>query len=244
MIDFSFDSYRALLTHIRATGHDICPLGEVPSSGRYVILRHDIDYSVARALAMAEVEHGLGVRATVFLMLASPYYNLLDEDNLHDARRIVALGHEIGFHYDTDLIDTQDPALAAREIARQAKFLAATLGTTITTVAQHNPSVTSTRVRVPDYVDAYDDKYFKQIAYLSDSRRMFGTPDIYRFFEEHERCQLLIHPLWWHRDSKTRSEAFADVRAEALRRIDKRLDDITSSMEAHERRLRDTRPPA
>ena len=243
MIDFSFDSYRALLAHIRASGHAICPLGSVPASGRYVILRHDIDYSVARALEMAELEHELGVRATVFLMLASPYYNLLDEENLRAARRIVELGHEIGFHYDTDLIVAADQGAAAREVIRQAEFVAATLGTTITTVAQHNPSVTATRIRVPGYIDAYDPKYFTEIAYLSDSRRLFGTPDVYRFFADHERCQLLIHPLWWHRVSQTRTEAFAGVRAEALGRIDARITAITASMEAYEQQLREAPPP-
>jgi hypothetical protein len=237
-IDFSYDSYRALLGHIRSCGHTICPLRAVPASGHYVILRHDIDYSVAKALEMAEIEHDLGVQATVFLMLGSPYYNLLDSDNLAAARRIARLGHEIGFHYDTDLIDEQDDTRLGLVLGEHAVFLSRAIGTPVTSVAQHNPSVTRTRVRVPGFTDAYDDRYFKQIAYLSDSRRLFGSPDPYRFFEEHDRCQLLIHPLWWHRESRTRRETFAAVRAESLRRIDTRLAEIAHSMEGYEERMR------
>jgi hypothetical protein len=94
------------------------------------------------------------------------------------------------------------------------------------------------RVHIPGFVDAYDDRYFKQIAYLSDSRRLFGAPDVYRFFEEHERAQLLIHPLWWHDESRSRREAFAAVRASVLAGVDARLTQMTLSMEADERRLR------
>jgi hypothetical protein len=238
VIDFTYSSYRALLGHIRGCGHTICPLRDVPDSGRYVILRHDIDYSVTKAQEMAEVEHDLGVRATVFLMLASPYYNLLDVENLRAARRIAALGHEIGFHYDTDVVEGLDQEARGLEIVRQAEFLAETLGVSISSVAQHNPSVTTMRVHIPGFVDAYDDRYFKQIAYLSDSRRLFGAPDVYRFFEEHERAQLLIHPLWWHDESRSRREAFAAVRASVLAGVDARLTQMTLSMEADERRLR------
>lgn len=237
MIDFSYGSYRALLGHIRACGQTICSLRAIPASGRYVILRHDIDYSVVKALEMAQVEHDLGVQATVFLMLASPYYNLLDADNLRAARKIAELGHEIGFHYDTDLFDGLDPERQGLEIVRQSEFLAATIGVPITSVAQHNPSVTTTRVRVPGRADAYDDQYFKHIGYLSDSRRLFGAPDVYRFFEEHGRCQLLIHPLWWHDESKSRREAFAEVRMAALARLEARLERMTRSMEEDERRM-------
>ena len=238
MIDFTYDSYRALLGHIRSCGHTICPLRAVPASGRYVILRHDIDYSVIKALEMAEVEHALGVQATVFLMLASPDDNLLDGDNVNAARRIVALGHEIGLHYDTDLVGESDETRLARALADQAAFLSVTLGTPVTAMAQHNPSVTSTRVHVPGFIDAYDDRYFKQIAYLSDSRRLFGVTDPWRFFEEHERCQLLIDPLWWHVDSHTRRQAFAQVRAEIVDRVDARFAEITHSMEGYEAAVR------
>jgi hypothetical protein len=237
VIDFSYRSYQELLTHIVACGHRVCTFRDVPAAGRYVILRHDIDYSVHKALEMAEVEHALGLRSAVFLMLASPYYNLLDGDNLRAARAIAALGHEIGFHYDTDVLHDMEPEAMGRAIVRQAEFLADTLGVPITSVAQHNPSVTATRVQVPGYVDAYEDRFFKQIAYLSDSRRLFGTADVHRFFEEHDRCQLLIHPLWWHGDSKDRRQAFGDVRAAALARIDDRLERMACSMEADERRM-------
>lgn len=234
MIDFTHAGYRTLLNHIRSRGHVICAFRDTPASGKYVILRHDIDYSVVKALELAEIEHELGVRATVFLMLSSTYYNLLHIEQLRAARRIVALGHEIGFHYDTDLFGDA-PAATGQRIAAQARFLSDLLETPVAMVAQHNPSVVATRVSVPGYVDAYADRFCKDIAYLSDSRRLWGTRDPVRFFEEHERTQLLIHPLWWSADSKSRWEAFSAIRDAAVARIDEEIAAMNASMERDER---------
>lgn len=234
MIEFTHATYRALLRHIQACGHRICPFREVPARGKYVILRHDIDYSVVKAVELAEIESDLGVHSTFFLMLSSTYYNLLNVEQLEAARRLVALGHEIGFHYDTGILEGIPAAEHAERVITQARFLSDVLSTPVTAVAQHNPSVTSVRVTIPGYTDAYADGHFKQIGYLSDSRRLFGTPDPFRFFEEHDRAQLLIHPLWWSVDNKSRWEAFSAIRAVAVARIDEELAAMNRSMERDE----------
>jgi hypothetical protein len=238
MIDFTHAGYRSLLQHIQAFGHTICAFRGVPATGKYVILRHDIDYSVINAVALAEIEHELGARATVFLMLSSTYYNLLHVEQLHAAQRIVALGHEIGFHYDTDVFAGLPPEETGQRIAAQARFLSELLETPVTMVAQHNPSVTTARVVVPGYTDAYADRFCKDIAYLSDSRRLWGTADVLGFFEQHERAQLLIHPLWWNADSKSRWEAFTAIRNAAIARIDDAISAMNRSMERDERERR------
>jgi hypothetical protein len=234
MIEFTHTTYRALLRHILGCGHAICPLSAVPDTGKYVILRHDIDYSVVKALELAEIEHELGVRTSVFLMLSSAYYNLLSLEQLRAARRIVALGHDIGFHYDTDVFAGVAPEQQGERIAGQARFLSELLETPVTTVAQHNPSVTPVRVAVPGYLDAYAIRFTKEIAYLSDSRRLFGTADPFRFFEQHDRVQFLIHPLWWSEDNKSRRDAFAAIRHAAVATIDEQLQAMNRSMERDE----------
>jgi hypothetical protein len=238
-MDYTYASYTRLLEHIRQCGHTICPFRDAPAAGRFTILRHDVDYSVIKAREMAEVEHRLGVGSTLFLLLSSPYYNLLSEANLRAARDIIAMGHEIGFHYDTDLVADLDTDRQAAEIARQARVLGSMLGVEITAIAQHNPSVTPVRVKVDGFVDAYSDRYFKQIAYLSDSRRLFGTPDLEQFFRVNDRAQLLIHPLWWHDREQSRWESFQAIGAAVHADLHERLARMNASMEADERRMRE-----
>jgi hypothetical protein len=224
-MDYTYATYVRLLEHIRQCGHAICPFRDVPAEGRYVILRHDIDYSVAKALEMAEVERRIGVRSTIFLLLSSPYYNLFAEANLRAARTIVAMGHEIGFHYDTDVVAGLDPSQQASEIARQAGVLGSMLGVEIGAIAQHNPSMTPVRVKVDGFVDAYSARYFKDIAYLSDSRRLFGTPDVEEFFRVHDR-------------EKSRRESFQAIGDAVRADVDERLAHVNAWMEADERRVR------
>lgn len=61
---------------------------------RYVILRHDVDKRPWYSVRMAEIEAGMGVKA-------SYYFRIGKESNNPDCiRRIAALGHEIGYHYE------------------------------------------------------------------------------------------------------------------------------------------------
>jgi hypothetical protein len=236
-MDYTYGSYRTLLEHIRACGRVICPLRDVPDSEPFVILRHDVDYSVVKAREMAAFEHDLGVRSTYFVLLTSPYYNLLTDDNLKAARDIASMGHEVGFHYDTDGFAGLDPDTQCEKVVELARFLAGVVGTPVTSIAQHNPSVTPVRIRVPGYVDAYADRYFREIAYLSDSRRLFGTPDLEAFFRRHAKSQLLIHPLWWHDQEKNRWASFAAIRDSLLADVTARLARMNASMEADEIRM-------
>jgi|MTBAKSStandDraft_1061840.scaffolds.fasta_scaffold06242_6 hypothetical protein len=74
--------------------HNRCMLPE-----SYFIVRHDVDGNVKNALAMAEIDAHYGIRAT-FYFRAKP---LLFNPEI--IKRIGALGHEIGYHYEV-LSDT------------------------------------------------------------------------------------------------------------------------------------------
>lgn len=238
MVDFSYRSYVDLLRYIRGLGREICPLRDAPADGAVVILRHDIDYSMSKAREMAAIEQAEGVRSTFMVLLTSPYYNLLQAENRRALHDIASMGHEVGLHYDTDACVASDAEGRVAEVVRQARFLESCVGIPVSSIAQHNPSVVADRIFVPGYRDSYGDQYFRNLAYLSDSRRLWGAPDVYEFFREHARSQLLVHPLWWFDESVNRVDAFGAVRAAIVRDIEARLADISARMEADERRLR------
>ena len=79
----------------------------------HVALRHDVDWSIENAYAMALLEHELGARSTYFLInpdgLINPanYFGHVDngklviDPHLFDwAARLTDLGHEVAFHND------------------------------------------------------------------------------------------------------------------------------------------------
>jgi hypothetical protein len=59
-----------------------------------IILRHDVDRRMDRAVRMAELENELGIRSTYYLRSIPKVFR-------PDAiRRLHELGHEVGYHYE------------------------------------------------------------------------------------------------------------------------------------------------
>ena len=52
----------------------------MPENGSYCLWRHDVDFSIERALIMAEYESGYGIKANYFIQLSSNFYNVFDTD--------------------------------------------------------------------------------------------------------------------------------------------------------------------
>lgn len=96
MRDFTLYKYRELLEailsadYIPVTVHDHL----VSPVERCVILRHDVDREVGRNLAMARLEHSMGIRSTY-------YFRHVKDVFIPDAiREVASMGHEVGFHYE------------------------------------------------------------------------------------------------------------------------------------------------
>jgi hypothetical protein len=232
-LDFTHASYLALIAHIRELGHAVGSFEQIlaapPES--YVLLRHDIDFSLERGVEMAELDRQAGVTSTFFILLTSPYFNVLSEQGSASVRAIRAMGHEIGLHIDLTGFELLSPAQQQDKIARLAAVLCNISTCDVRSIAQHRPASTLVRVHSPGFVDAYEDRHYTEIGYISDSRRVFVRPNVYDFFREHRRSQLLIHPLWWTASEQTRSSIFEELGATmsaelqaALRAEDDRID--------------------
>jgi len=97
MKDFTRDTYRQLLLALQKadykffTFEDWC---EGKATGRYVILRHDVDLRASHSLATARIESELGIRTTY-------YFRVVPQSNqLEIIKAIAELGHEVGYHYE------------------------------------------------------------------------------------------------------------------------------------------------
>jgi hypothetical protein len=224
-IDFSHRSYTCLLEHITGLGRPIVSFREVPKSGPYAILRHDIDFSIAKAVEIASLDSQAGARSTFFVLMTTPYYNPLDEENIARLQSIAGLGHEIGLHVDCSGFDALTFAEQYNRLQNQISCLEAHLGIRVTSIAQHKPTAARMRPEFPGYRDAYSRPFFSDIAYISDSRMMFRVRDVYEFLDQHERCQLVLHPIWWHRSPRTRSEVFEGIRTELAHQFSRMIDD-------------------
>ncbi len=202
MTDFTHQSYLDLLKSIKDSGREIKSFENADAyNGPLVILRHDVDFSLRKALEMAKLDHEAGATSTFFILLTAPYYNPLTEEGVHLVKEIVALGHECGLHYDCTGFELLTEEQRQNRILTFANTLGDAVGVPVKTIAQHKPAKSPIRQEFPAFRDAYSAQYFKDIPYISDSRKtFFYHTDVLGFIKQYKKCQLLTHPIWWNRE--------------------------------------------
>jgi hypothetical protein len=212
MLDrFTYGAYRELVGWLGRENANVCfedfPLGD--EVDRIFILRHDVDFSPEAALRMAEFEARIGARASYFVLLTSPHYNLLAKEHSSFPRRLVALGHEVGLHYDVEAFEAIAGSDAFGVLELQIGILSALTGKKVRSIAMHNPSSSGEDPfrGVDGFVNAYADPYVKETAYFSDSCGAWRD-DFVRTVKGGEipaRIQLLTHPLLWAEEAADRN---------------------------------------
>jgi len=96
MRDFSTDKYKALLQALCSAGYTFAPLCEfAKAQSRTICLRHDVDARPGNSLEIARVESAQNIRSTYYFRAVPQSW---DERVI---RQIAALGHEIGYHYES-----------------------------------------------------------------------------------------------------------------------------------------------
>ena len=97
-MDFTLTKYKELLLSLQKAGYSFAPYCEFAAdtaSGRSVCLRHDVDSKPQNSLKTAGIEAEMGIRATYYFRAVPESWN----DDI--IREISAMGHEIGYHYES-----------------------------------------------------------------------------------------------------------------------------------------------
>ncbi|MCK9230906.1 MAG: hypothetical protein M0Q23_09510 [Syntrophales bacterium] len=142
-----------------------------------IILRHDVDRLPDNALRMAEMEHFLGIQATY-------YFRVVPESWSEDVmRRIAAMGHELGYHYEDLAIAKGDYEMAIGHFERQLERFRAIYP--VKTVCMHGSPLSRydnrdlwKRYDYRDYGiigEPYFDVNYKKIFYLTDTGRRWNN---------------------------------------------------------------------
>ena len=168
--NFSQQAYRALITFALAEGYRCVPFRDAQETApKVMILRHDVDFSIAATLSMAECEADLGVRSTDCVMVANDYYNPFAKSNRNRLKKIVSLRHEVGLHSDSSLYSA-DQAKMAAQFRLEVDALSDVLEASIFSASQHIPT-DSPLFDVEAHIthEAYSEKWRARFSYVSDS---------------------------------------------------------------------------
>jgi len=210
MVEFSVEGYGQLLSTLKDQGYSFCGYEEIDSrlaEGRpFVVLRHDIDISLRPALEIARVEHEHGVQATYFVLLRSPFYNVLSRFSAEIMSQIHDYGHQIATHADPAAYDN-DCARALTEIEIFSKFYPYTN----TEIASFHSSYDLHHMPIDSFQqinNVYGHCVRGDVAYISDStgRWRYGHPLESEAFNTRKPIQLLTHPIWWVQEGETPAE--------------------------------------
>ena len=199
--DFTTQRYRALLRCARH-GYVFADYRDIPYGSRFVLWRHDCDFSLNRALALARIEHEEGVCSTFFVNPHCEFYNVFEASQVRLLEEIQVLGHDIGLHFDGDFHETRSETDLVRQLGQDARVLEGLLGCELFAFSFHNPRPFHLACDAEEYAglrNCYSKRFREDVAYCSDSNGHWRFRPLDKVLREatDPRLQILTHPCWW-----------------------------------------------
>ena len=184
------------------------------STPNSLFLRHDIDFGIDYAHQLALVEQRLKVKSTFFFMLTSNTYNLLSGTNQKLVKNIASMGHKVSMHYDPNFCGTLNHFMQEKNIFENI------IGKKIDIVSIHRPGPFLEGNNVPLYniPHTYQDIYFKEMKYISDSGGSDIFPALSKYLQapRQKGLHLLLHPIWWFGNGNNATETLNNWREQNI----------------------------
>ena len=212
---FSYADYKEIIRIIKESGR-ACNFRQAQEKDKFIIMRHDVEFSVDRAFALSKLE--------------------LSKKNMDIIKYMHERGHVIGLHFA--LNGLTDMELVRRKILQEIHVLSEMLGFEITEFSIHRPSADVLRenIKFPGIINAYQDEFFTfsenvtadtplHVKYISDAKHRwnYGVPDEETLLG-YDRVQILTHPYSWTKKGHDNLENFRTLlqerNAELMETID------------------------
>jgi len=205
---FSYSDYKEIIKIIKSTGRQ-ANYSDALHRDQFIIMRHDVEYSVERAYALAKVESSMDFTSTFFFQWTNNSYNLLSRKNRDLICDMHERGQNIGLHFALNgMTDMQE---VRKQIIKEMHMLSEMLGFEISEFSVHRPSpaVLAENIKLPGIINAYQDEFFTftenasekselAVKYMSDANHIwrYGYPDEKNILG-HDKVQILTHPFAW-----------------------------------------------
>ena len=206
MNNFTFNSYENSINNFLKNNYNIGGFKKLENNleENFLILRHDIDFDIEKAREFAIFENQLGIDSTYFFRTSCKFYNLLSPHTLNIINEINDLGHEVGIHLKVNLFDKYD---FEKLINGLIEMFNKDLNIKIDSYSLHEPNRTAQEISHENIcekfgfsIGAYEDKFFKDIKYLSDSGGRWREGHFNEWLNRENKLQVLTHPIWWYKE--------------------------------------------
>lgn len=199
--DFTLFNYQRIIS-LAKRSYVFSTFTDYNINTKFILLRHDVDYSVHRALKMARIEHKEGVKATYYLLLHSEFYNLFEKEIAELVNEIISLGHEIGLHFDSHFYEIENENQLESKLIFEKNIIENLFSIKVNSFCFHITSDFTINCNKQVYagmINAFSLFFQKEIGYCSDSNgywRFKRLEDII-ISESYSQLQINTHPAWW-----------------------------------------------
>lgn len=205
---FSFREYQEIMEIIKSSGKQ----SDFPAAATresFIIMRHDVEFSVDRAYQLGLFEKENNFYSTYFFQISNNSYNLLSKKNLLLVEKLHTMGHTIGLHFHLNGLEGKDAII--REIKNEISIMNSKFSFQINSFSIHRPTseVLSYNLQIPEIINAYQAEFFSyiedmeiekpEIKYISDARHRWNyglIPDRDTLLSN-AKVQILTHPYTW-----------------------------------------------
>jgi hypothetical protein len=236
---FDYATYWSIIERLRRTNQPLrfADLTNGSPGTPFFLLRHDVDYCPAAALDLAHQEANRGVRATYFLLMNGMYYNLLSPEHASFPARLIALGHEVGLHYDINFLEAFPRSRWPELIRTQAMLLGDLSGARVTAIAMHQPGLNGEDPlrATQEYMNAYADRFYREMPYFSDSCRAWWDSawEMLASGCAPPRFQMALHPINWAERDRDRETIFRSLHRDLARTLESAGDELLRRIAEH-----------
>lgn len=204
-MSFTYRDYENLLCRLNESGYEFSNYKNWKEKEKPVILRHDIDCDIKKALKLAEIEQLGGVESTWFVLITSDFYNIFSKESYDGLQEIMSRGHKIGLHFDEARYPECEgnPEAIKVRIQQEAGILGAAIGCTIDVVSMHRPSkgLLEANIEISGIINSYSQIFFREFKYLSDSRRRWReSVDEIVESGQFDKLHILSHAFWYNEE--------------------------------------------
>lgn len=244
-VEFTLDRFRSILDRIRSAGYTFRAYDDDIGVGD-VILRHDVDLSLERAVEMARIERDLDISATYFFLLGTPLYNPFEGQARKRVREIARMDHDVGLHFSTHQhwpeSRPSDQAELADRVNEELAAFETIVPEAVSIVSFHAPPHWTLARTFEGFDSTYEPRFFNEIDYIADSGQRWRDEGV-TIPDDSRPLQVLMHPgLWTEEDgsfadrvldavaeTNSRTRAYAETRyldSESLRPIPSELPEV------------------
>lgn len=219
----SYKAYKEILKNIIETNKLVDFTDVKINTNSFILLRHDVEFSVERAFNLSLVEDVFTVKSSYFFQLSNNAYNILSKKNTNMIKNMYKRGHKIGLHYHLNGL-TQKSDIVKR-IKKEVNVIETLLNIPIDRFSIHRPTKEALKmnINIPGLINTYNNLYFtftdspdkietNEIKYIADSKHIwnYALPNK-TTFNNFNKIQLLVHPYSWTEEGFNNIENFKSL---------------------------------